>query len=410
MSAGTRGRLFDPFDPDAASDPYPAYARLRSDAPVHYVEELELWTVARYDDVVSVLRQPKLFSSALGMGDLLRGGVGRRRERPPQYVLDLAGLRVLIATDPPDHTQLRRLVGNAFTPREVAALEPRIRRLADEMVTALIEQGEGADLATSLAAPLPVIVIAELLGIPAERREDFKRWSDDMVGGLSGSWEEQRALGSGQEMFAFFMDAVEERRRRPGTDLISLLVTRGVEGDAALTAMEIVLFCVLLLIAGNETTTNLITNGVNAFFEHPAEAAKLWAEPTLAPQVVEEVLRYDAPVQGLFRMTTAPTELDGTALPERARLMVLFGSANRDGSRFPAADQFSVERAQADHVAFGSGIHLCLGAPLARLEARVTFETLVSRLEGIEPAGPCERVDSVVLRGFSRMPVTVTPR
>ena len=406
---------YRPFDPDTIADPYPQYAWLRDHSPVHHDEESDLWVVSRYDDVVGVLRDPATFSSALGMGDLLAGRPGLRNRRPPEFMLDLAGLRVLIATDPPDHTTLRRLVGKAFTPREIAALEPRIRTLAEGMVDDIIDAGDGADLVAQLAYPLPVIVIAELLGIPAERRDDFKRWSDDVVGGLSGTWDESRVQHSGVEMFTYFGELIAERYRRPGGDLISLLAVRGRDGDVALGPMEIVMFCVLLLIAGNETTTNLIGNGAQALFDHPDQARRLRDDPGLIPAAVEEALRYDAPVQALFRGATRDVTIAGVTIPKRGRVMVAFAAADRDPRRYPdpdrfVVDRFAAERNAADHVAFGSGIHLCLGAPLARLEARVVAETLLRRLRRLEPAGAPERVDSFLLRGFTRLPVrAVTP-
>ena len=399
---------YRPFSSAVMADPYPWYERLRAESPVHHDAYDDLWVISRYDDVLHVLRDPATFSSAAGMGDLLVGGyLGRRRA--PEFVLDLAGMRLLIASDPPDHTVLRRLVSKAFTPREIMALEPRIRALTEAMVDDLIDAGDGADLVTQLAYPLPVIVIAELLGIPGERRDDFKRWSDDLVGALSGTWDPSRGQFSGMEMFMYFSEVVAERTRNPGDDLISLLVTRGRDGGAALDPMEIVMFCALLLIAGNETTTNLIGNGAQALFDHPDQARRLRDDPSLVPDAVEEALRYDAPVQALFRATTAAVRIGDVELPEHARVMVLFASANRDESRFPTADRFVVDRAPNDHLGFGSGIHLCIGAPLARLEARIVAETMLRRIRRLEPTGEPSRVDSFILRGFTRLPVRAVP-
>jgi cytochrome P450 len=399
---------YRPFSPAVVADPYPWYERLRAESPIHHDAYDDLWVISRYDDVLHVLRDPATFSSAAGMGDLLVGGyLGRRRA--PEFVLDLAGMRLLIASDPPDHTVLRRLVSKAFTPREIMALEPRIRALTEAMVDDLIDAGDAADLVTQLAYPLPVIVIAELLGIPGERRDDFKRWSDDLVGALSGTWDPSRGQFSGLEMFMYFSEVVAERTRNPGDDLISLLVSRGRDGEAALDPMEIVLFCALLLIAGNETTTNLIGNGAQALFDHPDQARRLRDDPSLVPAAVEEALRYDAPVQALFRATTAAVRIGDVEIPEHARVMVLFASANRDEAHFPTADRFVVDRAPNDHLGFGSGIHLCIGAPLARLEARIVAETMLRRVRRLEPAGePC-RVESFILRGFTSLPVQAVP-
>jgi len=401
---------YRPFDIAVAADPYPYYEELREVAPVHHLDQDGVWVISRYDDVVAVLRDPLTFSSALGLGDVFMGRARIPGRRPPSFLTDFAGLRVLIASDPPDHTRLRRLVSKAFTPREIAALEPRIRALADSMVDDLLRAGDEADLVAQLAYPLPVIVIAELLGIPGDRRDDFKRWSDDLVGGLSGTWDPTRLQASGVEMFSYFAEVVAERKREPGHDLISLLATRAVEDDTALEPMEILMFCVLLLVAGNETTTNLIGNGAQALFEHPGEGARLHHHPELMAVAVEEALRYDAPVQSLPRGTTRQAEVGGVQIPAGAHVLVLFGSANRDGRRYPDADVFRVDRNPADHMAFGAGIHHCLGAPLARLEARVVGETMVRRLRALEPTGEAQRIDSFFLRGFARMPVRALAR
>ena len=401
---------YRPFSLEVAADPYPYYEELREVAPVHHLERDDVWVVSRYDDVVAVLRDPLTFSSALGLGDVFMGRARIPGRRPPSFLTDFAGLRVLIASDPPDHTRLRRLVSKAFTPREIAALESRIRALAESMVDDLIDAGDDGDLVAQLAYPLPVIVIADLLGIPGERRDDFKGWSDDLVGGLSGTWDPERLQVSGAEMFTYFAAEVADRKRRPGDDLISLLATRAVEDGSALEPMEILMFCVLLLVAGNETTTNLIGNGAQALFEHPGEGARLHDDPELVAMAVEEALRYDAPVQSLPRGTTRDVEIGGARIPAGAHVLVLFGSANRDERRYPDADVFRADRNPADHMAFGAGIHHCLGAPLARLEARAVGDTMVRRLRALEPTGDATRIDSFFLRGFAHMPVRAVPR
>jgi cytochrome P450 len=403
--------VFASTDTELMTDPFPVYAALRADHPVFYDEVDDLWVVSRYDDVLSVIRDPETYSSALGMGELMAMSNRSRRRRPPQFTLDMAGMRVLIATDPPDHTKLRRLVSRAFTPRTIGALEPRVRAVCEAMVTDLLEAAERgeADLVHQLASPFPVIVIAELLGIPADRRADFKRWSDGVVGSLSGAWDPDAAQQSGLEMFTFFADTVAERTARPADDLISLLALHGRDGDDALSTPEIVMFCILLLIAGNETTTNLIGNALHALWAHPGEAAKLAADLTLVPSAVEESLRFAGPVQGLFRGTTRAAELAGVSLPERARVMVLFGSANRDERIWPDAEQFLVDRNPTNHLGLGWGIHHCLGAQLARLEARVAAETLLRRVRTLQPAGPAEPVESFILRGYRSIPVAVEP-
>ena len=411
---------YDPFDPAVIDDPYPYYARLREESPVARVERLDLWVLSRHADVLGALRDPATFSSVSGMGLLLGGGPpGRMRDfmRSRQTGFggmlsldDMASLRVLIASDPPDHTRMRKLANKGFTTRDVQRLEPRIREICRGMVDELLAAAaEGrADLVKQLATPLPVVVIAEMLGIPAERRDDFKRWSDDTVGALSASLRVEHAATSMAEMFMFFAGAIEERRASPRDDLISRLVAAN-DGAEGLDTTEIVLLCVLLLIAGNETTTNLIANGAVALFSRPDVCRRLRDAPALIPAAVEEALRFDAPVQGLFRSTTRAVEVAGTTIPADAPVMLLFGSANRDVRRFPDPDAFDPGRVANEHLGFGAGIHLCLGAPLARMEARIACEVLLERAQVVRPAGKATRVDSALLRGFSALPVAVEP-
>jgi cytochrome P450 len=374
---------------------------------VHYAVDDDFFVVSRYEDVVSVLRQPEVFSSELGMGALMRGEVSPRLARERSSDLDIAALRVLIATDPPDHTTLRRIVSRPFTPRAIAALEPRVREIAASCVDDLLAANEGgrADLVRHLSEPLPVLVIAEMLGIPAERRRDFKRWSDDVVGALGGGIDVSAGQSSIVEMFEYFTVAAEQRRADPGDDLISALVHGSADGR--LEPMEIVVFSILLLIAGNETTTNLLGNTLAAFWDNPAEAAHAREHPDALATVVEESLRYDSPVQALFRGTRRDTELADAELPAGARVLILFGSANRDAHRFDDPDTFDATRTPNEHLGFGAGIHLCLGAALARLEARVALEELHARTRVVEPTLPGERLDSFILRGFKRLPVRI---
>jgi cytochrome P450 len=315
-------------------------------------------------------------------------------------------MRMVISADPPDHTTLRRLVSAPFGPREVAKLEPRIRSLCESLVDDLVASSE-PDLVQHVAWPLPVIVIAEVLGIPIDRRDDFKRWSTDMVGGLAGELDLEGAAQSGLEMFSFFVEAIAAREQDPGEDAISFLLSKSnvLEGDDRLTVPDLVGFCILLLIAGNETTTNLVGNAAHAFFEHPGEWEKLVADPSLAPSAVEECLRYDGPVKTIFRMNADEVTVAGTTIPPMSRVLPLFSSANRDESIWPDADVFRVDRNPQEHVAFGYGIHHCLGAPLARLEARILFETLAARRLVLTPRGEGVPVNGPILRGWQTVPV-----
>ena len=243
-----------------------------------------------------------------------------------------------------------------------------------------------------------------MLGIPTERQADFKRWSDDMVGGLSGDLDPERSMASSIEMFQFFSEQVAHRREHPADDLISMLVSGPPEDQ--LTSLEIVMFCVLLLIAGNETTTNLIANHAQAFFDHPDQLAAVSADRSRIPAAVEEALRYDGPVHGLFRQTRTAATLPGGDLPADAKVLLLFAAANRDERHFADPDRYDATRNATDHLAFGGGIHLCLGAPLARLEAAVAWDVLLTRCPNLAPNGPSTPVGGFVLRGATHVPVT----
>jgi cytochrome P450 len=398
---------YNPFDPAVLADPYPHYARLRADDPVHWLDSLGTYVVTRYDDVVSLLRQPNVFSSAKGMGDLLSMAFGSDKGAGKARLTGAGAVgRSLIASDPPVHTDLRRLVSRAFTPRAIAELEPRIRQIAEELVGGLVARGEG-DFVADLAYPLPVIVIAELLGIPPERRADFKRWSDAIVSAFTLSADAQTTRTQASEMIDYFIEIVAQRRANPGADMISILVTKGADGEDALRLDELVGFCTLLLVAGNETTTNLLGNSLRVLFERPDVFARVRDDRSLLPQMLEEVLRFDAPVQCLFRATTEPAELSGVELPAGVRVMPVFGSANRDDRRFPDAHRFDLDRRPADHVGFGQGVHLCIGAPLARLEARIAMEALFNATGTIELAGDIVGTASFLLRGCTSLPLKV---
>jgi cytochrome P450 len=384
----------DLASPSFFADPYPAYRQLRDESPVHPIGP-GTWLLSRYEDVSRVLRDHDRFSSSpMNMG--------------------APGFKFLIGADPPDHTRLRRLVNRPFHPAAIALLEPRIREICEGLVDELCaanERGE-ADLVEHVAYPLPVIVIAELLGIPIERRADFKRWSDAMIGGMSEDFDRSAGALAAMEMFGYFNDVIAERRAAPGDDLVSLLVG----GAEPLDNQELLMFCMLLLVAGNETTTNLISNGALALFDRPEAVARL-EDVSLLPAAIEEALRFDAPVQSLMRSVTEDVVLgDGQAVRAGSTVVVLYGSANRDERHYGddaedfVVDRYAPLRGVADHVGFGAGIHYCLGAPLARLEARVVGETLLARTRGMRPQpGTGRRTASMLVRGMTSMPVTFEP-
>jgi cytochrome P450 len=292
----------------------------------------------------------------------------------------------------------------------VEQLAPRIQEIVDELLDVSLPRGS-FDLVQDFASPLPVIMIAEMLGVEPERREDFKRWSEAVIHVTAGGaqYGDMAAyLQSWQEFKAYVSRIIEERRRSPRNDLVSALVQAQDERDA-LTLNEILNFCLLLLVAGNETTTNLITNGALALYTHEAQRQKLRGQPQLIQSAIEEVLRYDGPIQGVFRTTTRDVEVRGMTIAAHSKVLLLWASANRDPDVFPDPDRFDIERTPNDHLAFGRGIHFCLGAPLARLEARIATQTILRRTQVTrpDPDGVRERVDNALFRGLKRFPVVV---
>ncbi len=402
------GSAYSPIDPAVQVDPYPYYAALRREGAVTYLPDDDLWVVPRFEDVWHIVRDPESYSSK-ALQALAVGAVSARTgARPDIRELDAKMPDSLIASDPPDHTRLRRLVSRPFTPRAINILAEEVRTICEDVVEDLLLAGERgeADLVQQVNFPLPVLVIAAALGIPSERRDDFKRWSNALVGRLDGQPLSDAAMGDMVEMAAYFGEVVQERAADPGDDLISWIVQGSQASGEPLEARDLVSFCSLLLIAGNETTTNLLGNAFSAFFENPEQFERVKQVDDLGP-VVEEVLRYDSPVQGILRLTNHELQVADATIPPDAVVMILFGSANRDERRWPDPDRFDVDREQIDHLGFGSGIHLCLGAHLARLEATIALDVLRTRLGRIEPRAPATRFGSSILRGLTSMPVHV---
>ncbi|WP_139806348.1 cytochrome P450 [Deinococcus hopiensis] len=364
-------------------DPYPWYAVMRERSPVVHDARSGMWMVFDYPGVQRVLSDWKGFSSQRG----------RPRGGDAEHALSSS----IISTDPPRHRQLRALVEQAFTPRQVRALEPRIAELVDELLTPVEKKGT-MDFVLDFASPLPVIVIAEILGIPASDRDAFKRWSDAVVtGDRSGS----------REMGAYFGELVERRRHAPGDDLISGLIEAQVEGEQ-LNVQELLGFCMLLLVAGNETTTNLLANTLLCWQDAPEAHEVVLADRGLLPNSIEESLRFRPPVQSMFRTAAQDVELGGQVIPGGAPVLAWIGAANRDEAQFEHAAAFDPSRTPNRHLAFGNGIHFCLGAPLARLEASVALGAVLDRLPNLRtvPGTALEPIPSQIVSGVKHLPVT----
>jgi len=380
----------NPLDPDFLADPYPTYARLRDEAPV-YRHPGGFVAVSGYADVQTVLRTPEVFSSrAMGGGPV--------RVRDPESMP--LGPGSLISLDPPEHGRLRGIVSRGFTPRRIADLEPHALAVVDELFAKFRHAG-ACDLVSTVSAPLPVTMIAELLGLDPERRDDFKRWSNALIveSTRPGSRDRMPELMSMMRAFrSYLLTVIDARREAPADDLVSVLV-HAEEADGALDAVEVLSLAALLLAAGSETTTNLIGNAVLALLDRPEMLDAVARDPSRIPAVLEETLRWDSPVQLLMRATTQVTELGGVEIGRGTLVMVLIGAANRDSEQFPDGERFDPERTAAGHLGFGFGNHFCLGAALARLEARVALERILADLPELKLAAPAERHGSFLVRG-----------
>ena len=396
------GVSFNPLASRLREDPYPHYRRLRERDPVHRSRLAQGWVLTRYDDVAAVLRDPRFSvdrSLAFPGSDPTApdGGFG-------PFFGSLS--RTILFKDPPDHTRLRTLVSTAFTPRAVELLRPRIQEIVDELLDAAKQRGS-MDVIPDLAVPLPVIVIAELLGIPPEDRERFKGWSHVVAEGLEPVLDRnviRRANAVTQELEGYFADIIRERRAHPREDIISRLVAAEEAGDR-LDEAEMLAFCQLLLVAGNETTTNLIGNGLLALLRHPDQLQRLRDDPALVESAVEELLRFDSPVQMTGRIALQDLELGGRPIGKNTFVLPLIGAANRDPLQFADPDRLDIGRRDNRHLSFGQGIHYCLGAPLARAEAQIAFGRLIERSARIELASPPRWRHTITLRGLASLPV-----
>ncbi|OEU85311.1 cytochrome [Streptomyces abyssalis] len=384
--------------PDFVRDPYPVYAALRAEAPVHHVrvpDGRELWLVVGHEMCRRAFTDPRLSRDWQN-----HGGIGQILNP------DLPAVGHMLTTDPPDHTRLRRLVAGSFTPRRIAALGPRVQQITDELLDAMLENHERrADLIASFAFPLPMTVICELLGVPELDRHTFRGWSNAVVAPTSAE-EEARAY---EEMPAYLARLIGTKRESPGDDLLSAMIQEVDDGGDRLTGDELIGMCVLLLIAGHETTVNLIGNGMRALFAHPDQLARLRADFGLLEGAVEEMLRYDGPVETCTqRLALEDVDLDGVTVPAGSTVLIAMADADRDQERFEDPHRFDIGRDARGHIAFGHGLHYCLGAPLARLEGRIAIRTLLERCPDIAAdadESSLRWLTGMLMRGVKELPV-----
>jgi cytochrome P450 len=402
----------DPFHPDVVQEPHEFFAALRREAPLYRLPNGAYYLISRYRDVRDATMNPEVYSSNL-VAVLFQG-----LEQPELLTLEGAGtgaVDALAIADPPVHARQRKLSNKAFSVQRVAALEPAIRALAESLISAILPAGgarwSSADWMGAVAVPLPMTVIAGLIGLPSEDIPQLKRWSDSAVALLSGlNTPAQLAGHVGQvgELIAYFGQRVDEAARAPKDDLLGDLVRAG-EGSEALTRDEVVSILLQILTAGNESTTSLIGSALLLLLENPHVEERVRADRALLEPFIEEVLRLESPFHGHFRLVRRDTEVAGEPLPKGSRVMLLWGAANRDGDEFPNPDAIDLARPNAKaHLAFGLGIHHCIGAPLARLETRVTLETLLARTSALRRSdGKIEHVPSMLVRCLTTLPIEV---
>jgi cytochrome P450 len=390
--SATRRRALQGNSQAMSLDPFPWYEQMRRTQPVFYDQENKLWHVFLYDDVRTILNDPATFSSEV------------RQRTMSEEERKQVGNPSILGMDPPRHRQLRTLVTQAFTPRTVANLAPRINELVNEYLDKVSAHGR-MDVIEDLAYPLPVTVIAELLGVPTADQALFKHWSDTIVSLDQSSEERIRVI---KEMNTYLKAITDQRRQQSQDDLISALIAAQVDGEH-LSEEDLLDFYRLLLVAGNETTTNLIGNAMVCFDEHPESIEQMRADPSLIPSALEEVLRFRSPIQRLIRVATKDTELHGQAIKAGDLVSPWLGSANRDESQFPHPNSFDIRRSPNRHLAFGHGIHFCVGAPLSRIESKIAYEVIVQRFSDIKRDRSIElqRIPAAsAFFGVQRLPVT----
>lgn len=394
--------VYNPYSYEIHEDPYPTYARLREEAPLYHNPDVGFWALSRHEDVLEGFRDHETFSSSHGVS-LDPAASGPNAYRTMSF----------LAMDPPMHGRMRGLVSKGFTPRRVAEMEPRIREIARQYIVEMLERPDDLDFIADFAGRMPMDVISEMMGVPVADREELRRLSDLLVHREEGVNDvPPEGMAAALELVVYYADMLAQRKARPTEDLTSALLAAEIDGDQ-LTDDEITGFLFLMVVAGNETTTKLLANAWYWAWRNPDQRAKPFADPARIPAWVEETLRFDTSSQILGRITTRDVEMYGRVVPAGDRVLLLAGSANRDRRVFAEPDRYDLDRGEdlPQLASFGFGRHYCLGASLARLEARVALEELVDAFDtyDIDPAR-LERVHSVNVRGFAKMPTTVVAR
>lgn len=411
------------LDSDAVRCPFPIYESLREQSPVAWSDRLHAWVVSRHDDILQVLRDPETFSSTMASGPSSITPLARRIADDPAYPertrrqarrrIALSESPVLLLCDPPMHRRQRGLVSAAFSPRRVTRMEPDIQRISHELIDGFAADGT-VELVSQFAVPLPMTVIATVLGVPPQLMGTFKEWSDAFTGGVGRLDNSPDMLAEMfqhvDDFYEYFTAQIDRRRGDPADDLLTDLLAARLDDEQPLTLDEMLNMLVQFLVAGNETTTNLIATLAHILASSDDLAARVRADRSLVPGLVEESLRLEAPIQGMFRHTKVDTTIDGQPIPAGSAVYVVYASANRDPAAFPEPDALHLDDARAHHLAFGRGEHVCLGATIARREAQVAVNALLNRLERWWPAEAMAYRPSFVLHGPSRLPLMFTAR
>jgi cytochrome P450 len=396
---------FNPYIPEVHADPYPLYRRLREEDPVHQTFP-GVWVLTRYADVQSVLRDGRFSSDS--RNSVLFEAFRQSMDMAPSP-LEESAMRTMLFLDPPDHTRLRALVNKAFTARVVEGMRPRVQVIVDRLVGEALDRGS-MDVVVDLAYPLPLTVICEMLGVPVADHALFREWSADLVLTLDPMMSPEvlvRANRATAGFAEYFRGLLAERRANPGGDLLTALIAAEDEGRT-LTEDEMLSMCILLLVAGHETTVNLISNGMLALLRNPDQLEWLRDHPSSIRSAVEELLRYDSPVQLTGRIPLEDVEIAGSSIEKGQEVVAIMGAANRDPAQFRDPDRLDLGRTDNRHLSFGAGIHFCLGAPLARVEGQIAIATLVRRARKIELASAdLQWRETVTLRGLKTLPVAL---